>query len=194
VALGFVASLMVSTGVAAAGFEFGVKPSTGMQGSTFGFSLGEKAVLFGGLDFMRATATMEQEGGDIDVKAQFLMPNVGAKLYLGNREEGTVAPYLLADIFKAMTSIDLDVPGEGDLIPNETIESIEELLSPIGFNVAFGAEYYFSDNFSMLGEYGIRYFKTSSDVKASVGEMEVAADISASLAQHFVGFGVNFRF
>lgn len=193
VAIGIIASLTIGAGAAGAGLEFGVKPSTGVQGSYFGFGLGEKVVLFGGLDFLRLSASVESDGGDADAKVQVLMPNVGAKLYLGERVDGEVAPYLLASLFKASTSIDIDATGMD--IPSEALSTIEDLLSPFGLNVAFGAEYYFSDKFSMLGEYGIRYLKTSAELDTDLGEMgTLKADVSASAAHHTVGFGVNFRF
>jgi len=191
--LGVIASFTFGAGAASAGFEFGVKPSSGVQSSYFGFGVGEQVVLFGGLDFLRVSASLESEQGDADAKATVLMPNVGAKFYLGPREDGEVAPYLLASVFKANTSFDVDV--EGMEIPEDTMEQIEDILSPFGVNAAFGAEYYFSDNFSMLGEYGVRYVKSSAELDTEIGEMgPIQADLSISAIHHTVGFGVNFRF
>jgi hypothetical protein len=66
-----------------------------------------------------------------------------------------VAPYFLGDFFFSMASVKVD-----DVEPEEE-ELMEDILQFWGLGLAFGGEYYFSDGFSVGGEYGIRYLKNS---------------------------------
>ena len=109
----------------------------------------------------------------------------GVKLYLKPRTAGTTSPYFLADLFKAFTSID---PGEVDDATEDLIASVEEMLSPFGLNLGFGAEYHFSDRFSVGGEYGLRYLMSSTEFD------EIDMKVSTNIGMTYAAITANFVF
>lgn len=186
--------LMAATG-ADAEMVFGVKPSTVVQSSYFGFLAGTSMIIEFGVDYASVGVKVEgQTEGDFgfdpievdqEVSASMLMPHGGVKLYLKPRTAGTTSPYFLADLFKAFTSID---PGEVDDATEDALTSIEELLSPFGLNLAFGAEYHFSDRFSIGGEYGLRYMMSSTEFD------EIDMEVSTNLGLTYAAITANFAF
>jgi len=172
---------------------FGVKPSAVVQSSYFGFGAGTSMVIEFGLDYARINVKVEGDLDDfqgiteVDLEggASMMMPHGGVKLYLKPRTAGMTAPYFLVDFFKAFTSVDL---GSDD----ESVEDVEEfandLLSPFGLNLAFGAEYHFSDYFSLGGEYGSRYLMS----KAEMDEIDI--EISTSMGMTYAAITANFAF
>ncbi len=186
--------LMMVSG-AEAEMIFGVKPSTLVQSSYFGFLAGTNMVVEFGLDYARVGVTVkgETEGDfgfdplalDLDISGSMMMPHAGVKLYLKPRAAGTTSPYFLADLFKAFTSVN---PGDVDDATDELITNVEELLSPFGLNLGFGAEYHFSDRFSIGGEYGFRYLMSSTKFD------DIDMEISTNLGMTYAAMTANFAF
>jgi hypothetical protein len=174
---------------------FGVKPSSVVQSSYFGFLAGTNMVIQFGLDYARVGVKMEgdTEGDfgldpisiDAEVSASMMMPHAGVKVYLKPRAAGATSPYFLADLFKAFTSVD---PGDVDDAADDALASVEELLSPFGLNLAFGAEYHFSDRFSLGGEYGLRYLMSSTEFD------DIDMTIETSLGMTYAAMTANFVF
>jgi hypothetical protein len=174
---------------------FGVKPSTVVQSSYFGFLAGTNMVIEFGLDYARAGVKIEgQTEGDFgfdpvdidaEVSASMMMPHAGLKVYLKPRAAGTTSPYFLADLFKAFTSVD---PGDVDDAAEDALDSVEELLSPFGLNLGFGAEYHFSDRFSLGGEYGFRYLMSSTEFD------DIDMEVSTNLGMTYAAITANFVF
>jgi len=187
--------MLMMVGGAEAEMMFGVKPSTLVQSSYFGFVAGTSMIIEFGLDYARVGVKVEgQTEGDLgldpfevdaEVSASMMMPHAGVKLYLKPRAAGTTSPYFLADLFKAFTSID---PGEVEDAAEDAITSVEEMLSPFGLNLGFGAEYHFSDRFSIGGEYGLRYLMSSTEFD------EIDMKISTSLGMTYAAITANFAF
>lgn len=194
-AISLMAVLLLMVSGAQAEMIFGVKPSTVVQSSYFGFVAGTSMVIEFGVDYARAGVKVEgdTEGDfgfdpievDAEVSASMLMPHGGVKLYLKPRTAGTTSPYFLADLFKAFTSID---PGEVDDATEDLIASVEEMLSPFGLNLGFGAEYHFSDRFSVGGEYGLRYLMSSTEFD------EIDMKVSTNIGMTYAAITANFVF
>jgi hypothetical protein len=144
-AISLIAILLMMVSGSEAEMMFGVKPSTTIQSSYFGFVAGTSMIIEFGVDYARVGAKVENDD-DMDVSASMLMPHAGVKLYLKPRTAGTTSPYFLADLFKAFTSINVDDVGDET---EDIITNVEEILSPFGLNLGFGAEYHFSDRFSI---------------------------------------------
>ncbi|MCO4771229.1 MAG: hypothetical protein KDA24_14445 [Deltaproteobacteria bacterium] len=90
--------------------------------------------------------------------------DVGAKFFFIERAKGKAPPFVMLAFYKYIGSIgeDGDYEGPAGASPDgeaDTDNAIDflirdqQLLSPTGFKIAFGAEYYFNDNFSLGGEF-----------------------------------------
>lgn len=186
---------------AQAGLNFGVKsltfhnsliPMDQALGSYFGFDLSPNIVLLGGLDYGRMGVKVESkvEGyeADAEVSISYMIAHAGIKFYLKPRQQGKVSPYILGELEKTFTSVDagglLEEFGYGD--EEDVVGPIEDILSPVGIMVAFGSEYYFSDNFGIGGEVGVR-------ILTSKGEMSEIIDVTLSRYFIYSGFSFNFR-
>jgi len=104
--------------------------------------------------------------------AFLLIPHFGAKLYLGTQN---VRPYFFGNVFFSKPSVnaeakwkeewweyenghlvDHDIDSDSEELEDKTKETIEDVLNFWGITFGGGAEYFFSEHFSIGGEYGIR--------------------------------------
>ena len=120
--------------------------------------------------------------------AFLLVPNIGAKYYFNTDfSEGSMVPYFKGSLFFSIPSVkgesteksyDWYYDEYGQLedyyedigkwkLEGKEKEMVEDILSFWGINLFGGCEYYFSDNFSIGGEFGVRLlfnsFKTSDE-------------------------------
>lgn len=118
--------------------------------------------------------------GEDDFKgsATLAIPHFGIKLHLADKEK-KLRPYLIGDLFKAFAFVNVEgkevdryYNPQGQItnvyvdeygLEKEEEEFVKSLLSVWGFILAFGADYSFSEHFSIGGEYGVRLFFTSGD-------------------------------
>ena len=182
VALCFALGVMACASSANAQMVFGVKPGTHhMQGAYFGFKAGESVVLSFGLDYamLGVDVSTDYQGMSVseEVSANMFAPLIGVKFLFKPEAEGTVSPFLFADIFKAFTSVDMGEMGE-----SETEDMINDLLSPFGFKLGFGAQYAISDKFSVGGEYGLIYMTSSGKIEEDSSEMEISTNLGLTYA------------
>lgn len=115
---------------------------------------------------------------DMSGSATLLIPRVGAKFFISG-SASDLRPYLIGDFFKTFAFVNVDgkevdryysesgqmtgfYVDEFELDENDE-DMIESILSVWGINLGFGVEYQFSEHFSVGGEYGLRWFKTSAD-------------------------------
>jgi hypothetical protein len=119
-------------------------------GFNMGFDVTPQIIIFGSLDINLASWTYENDETDMESKfsTSSFTPNLGAKFYFRERQENSVCPYISAGLFKTFTSVDL---GEGAA---DLEEYVKKVNSPFGLVPAFGAEYFFSENFGLGGEMG----------------------------------------
>jgi hypothetical protein len=84
---------------------------------------------------------------------------LGGKFYLTRPTGQRVSPYLYVDIFKYFVSL-----STSDQIPPEQVGAIAGLHAPFGFNLAFGAEYFFTNSFSLGAEViGLKFAYVEGD-------------------------------
>jgi hypothetical protein len=170
------------------GWIFGVRPGTTVESACFGADMGAVTPIVG-LDFLTVSVGVEDE----DVSASMYVPHFGARVYLNsNMSSGSVVPYLQGTFMKSFASVDM-----GD-VDADLEDSIGDLLSFYGISLAFGAEYFFSDIFSVGGEYGLRYMKTSSDLEVDldIGDepIELDSELEVSYKASYAVVSLNFHF
>jgi len=197
----FTVVVVVMTAGAQADMFMGVKPSTMVQSSYFGFLVGTNMVLEFGLDVARIKVENVNTGPGVsrteETSTNMYMPHGGIKIFFRPRGTGQVTPYGLVDIFKSFASVDLQDNAawidQGALDAEE--ELTKEFLSPFGFNLAFGAEYYFSNSFSMGGEYGLRYMmsKGEAEYTDAFGD-DWKQEVSTNLGLTYAAICLNFLF
>jgi hypothetical protein len=135
------------------GKVFGVKPGMTIQSSYFGLEF-TRLQPFIGLDWVGVAVTSD----DNDVSASVFIPHLGTKLFLSNYGvEHTVAPYFLGDWFFSTASVN------ADQATGAVENAVKDVLEFWGLGFGFGAEYFFSESFSVGGEYGVRYLHDKVD-------------------------------
>ena len=112
------------------------------------------------------------ETGNYSGHAFLFIPHVGTKFLFGNKD---VKPYFWCDVFFSIPSVnaesdwkreswsyqdgqltDHDIEKGSDGVDEKTKDAIKDALSFWGLSFGSGAEYFFSPNFSIGGEYGLR--------------------------------------
>ena len=168
-----------------------VLPSNQILGCYMGFDVAEPLVIFAGLDYTHKDYKYqwENQASKSTEEETFtqLTPNFGFKLYVKRRDSKEVCPYFLLGFFKTFASVD---KGAKSAREKANEELTEEVNSPWGFFPAFGAEYFFSNNFSFGAETGLRF----SFADASAGWDQTVVNIDDDYFAHYIGFTVNFRF
>ena len=166
-------------------------PSNQILGCYLGVDLAEPLVFFVGLDYTHDYYKYESDNPTyrytIEEKFTQLTPNIGLKLYMKRRDSREVCPYFLLGFFKTYASVD---KGATSAWQKANEELTEELNSPWGFFPAFGAEYFFSNHFSLGGEGGLRF----SFADAEAGWDETVVNIDEDFFAHYIGITLNFRF
>lgn len=139
-----------------------------------GFGKGDQIVPYLGLGMQRRSFNFDWDPNDDDNDAnidddtgaalQFGL-EIGGKFFFIERAKGKAPPFLDVAFYKYFGSISTDndydgLPGnagDGEAeSPDDAPDYIywdQQMLSPLGFRLAFGAEYYFNDNFSLGGQF-----------------------------------------
>jgi hypothetical protein len=191
--MGALWTLSLGASVARAeGIVFGVKPGMGpVQSSYLGYQAGT-LLPFVGMDFVRLSASVTEDGNKEEASAFLMVPNFGSRLYVsGNRNNGGIASYLQGSLLFSLPSVNAD--GLSD----EDKKLVEDLLGFWGLSLAFGAEYYFSDRFSVGGEYGLRHLAVGADVPDEGGDGYggggVGTELNATFSISYVAVVMNFH-
>jgi len=149
--------------------SFGVSPGLGLNSAYLGYKLNTKIVPFVGLQYISGKMNQSQSGQEFDydinqvvsytddfsVSGRLIVPNIGVKYFL--KSETKVRAYLSLTLSKPMISGKLSFDGEEEPEFSESIKSV----SIWGGELGFGAEYFFDENFSIGGEFGIRHLTGS---------------------------------
>lgn len=145
-------------------FTFGVSPGLNMNRAYFGYKM-NRIVPFAGCQFYNSTfnfkfsyedfdydlnqiVTYEDEG---EARLSLIMPNLGVKYFI--KETGNLKAHLTLNVSKPILSGKVVYNGEED----DEIKDAIKNLKLFGGEFGFGAEYFFDENFSLGGEFGIRY-------------------------------------
>ena len=144
-------------------FLFSVRPQLlGLDGAAFGYKLPSDLAIFGGVDYMHLGATITvsssafSSGSTVEASLSLYNLFAGAKYFVA--KSGSAKGYILGEISKPF--VKLSATGNGTEDP--TIKQLSDNLSIWGIKAGFGGEYFFADEFSLGGEFGLRYFFTST--------------------------------
>lgn len=196
-----------TAGGASAEFLFGVHqysfhnnplPSEQALGAYFGAFASERFAFTFSVDYYRLGVEIKPQDDTIydeeDISLGSLTLRGGMKLYFNTPEERNVAPYFTAELFKGFGSASY---GIGSVTVD--LDPIKDLLSPFGAMLAFGSEYFVSDNFSIGGLVGIRHVMTSADEDSEFSQIDPVGlglgedEVSLRSTTIYSGIGVNFQ-
>lgn len=126
-------------------------------------------------------------GGQFNTSYFQLGLGLGGKFYLNRPSRERVSPYLLVNFFKYFASVSSNDPA----VTNDVAAAIAGFHSPIGFDFAFGAEYFFTTSFSMGAEVlGIRFAHVAGDIPTGAGRTSVGENYLTL----YTGISLNYRF
>ena len=167
-------------------FEFGVKPGLMLQAAHIGVDMG-KLTLLGGLDYISIDLSAKEKTGNDEAFASIsvYVPYLGARYYFNqDRSTGNVVPFVEGGMMFPLAAADL----------SDETEFVVSDVSTWGLTGAFGAQYYFSDRFSIGGEYGLRYLKNTSNVKETDSYEPDEAYTKISYGSSYSALSLIFRF
>ena len=165
---------------------FSVKPSfTPLNGAELGFGNG-KTYFTTGIDYLfgRFTYTNRYETyvyGEYDMEVEYedklkmsahvFIPSIGLKHYFKKEK---IATYFKTSAFYTLpffsyTEKSTDPEEEDYKISFDEKKNIRRSATTLGTTFALGSEYFFSDNFSIGGEYGINIYMNRIKMTSSNG-------------------------
>ncbi len=134
------------------------------------------------------TTTAMQNPGNFNTSYFQFGFGIGGKFYLNRPTGQRVSPYLLVDFFKYFASISSNDPK----ITNDIVGALAAFHSPLGFDLAFGAEYFFTTSFSLGAEVlGLRFAHVGADENVN---MASRASVSENYFTFYTGITINYRF
>jgi hypothetical protein len=143
-------------------FSFGVAPGLSTNSAYFGYKAG-KVVPYVGFQFANARINLDMTGMEWDgasvvsfsnemkISGSLYVPTLGIKFFA--IEKNKLKAYFNLSVAKPF--IRAKVEDNGTEI--EEINDVLKEIKLIGGEFGFGVEYFFDDNFSVGGEFGIRY-------------------------------------
>lgn len=162
---GFLLMFFILLGIKSYGqFSFGVSPGISTNSAYFGYRIG-KVVPYVGFQYANITFIGKETGEDFDSDLQevvpytdefkfagnLLVPNAGIKFFA--IEKNNLKAYFNLSVAKPIINAKLEYNGE----EQEEISDALKDLNLLGGEFGFGTEYFFDDNFSIGGEFGLRY-------------------------------------
>jgi hypothetical protein len=143
-------------------FAFGVSPGLSTNSAYFGYKAG-KVVPYVGFQYAGVRLNLKQTGMEWDgtnvvpfsnetkFSANLYVPNLGIKVFAV--EHNKLKAYFNLSVAKPIIRAKIEENGSQD---EELSDQLKE-VKLIGGEFGFGIEYFFDNNFSIGGEFGIRY-------------------------------------
>ena len=175
------------------GLVFGVKHSQAIEAGYVGYKL-DSLVLLGGIETQGFGASFSDEWSweeswyydewnswsdeardKFTIRGRLYKPKLGVKWYLFEKE---VRPYLIGEIFKVFPRASIEYKGtseETEEMISQENEELQDILKRIrwwGGNIGVGAEYFFSENFSLGAEWGFTFSRFSCEHETETSEEE----------------------
>lgn len=155
-------------------FAFNVNPGFNYNGANFGFKTGNfmpymGVNYFGGsgkvtytqTEFNYDTMLMEEVTDEYKFKANVILPTLGCRFYFLNR--GDLKAFANVNVTKPIVTAKFVDNGVEDTDISDYVKKLSIWAGEVGF----GAEYHFAPQFSLSGEFGLRWvaasFKDSYD-------------------------------
>ncbi len=174
---------------------FGVSPGIGLNSAYFGYKIGDKIVPYFGFQYLNANFSYEEKGKRYDYdlyrfvsyseKDEFsgnlYIPNIGIKYFL--KRHNNIQAYLSLNFSKPFLSGKYSYDGEEDETFNNGIKNI----SMYGGEFGFGVEYFFDENFSLGGAFGLRHLhlKYEANTDSYVYNPDSGDEVNVTIEEKF---------
>lgn len=175
-------------------FSFGVAPGLSSNSAYFGYKAG-KVVPYIGFQVANIRVNTTETGEEFDntlykavsyseemkVSGNLYVPNIGIKFFAV--EKNNLKAYFNLSVAKPMLRAKVEDNGK-------EIEEVNDMLKEIkifGGEFGFGVEYFFDDNFSLGGEFGIRYIggKYENSYEDSFYDPSVGHDVNTTIEETY---------
>lgn len=163
---------------------FGVSPGLGLNSAYVGYKINDKLVPYFGLQYLGVKYNYEDEDFQDDFSGSLIIPSLGLKLFLSPNNQ--LQPYLNVSVSKPLVAGKLEYDGEEDEEFADAVQSI----NLFGGEAGFGVEYFFDDNFSIGGEYGIRFFSGKYESSDQFDDYAVKLNVNPT----YTKLALNFYF
>jgi hypothetical protein len=198
-----IAAIFIASLPAFSQFTFTAAPGLNLNSAYFGYKMG-KIVPYVGIQYcgisgsyknlVNYTGSSPDESNEVKFTGRVIMPSIGLKYFA--IEKNKIKGYVNATLAKPFLSAKLTENG------SEVTEVSDEVkkVSLWGGSLGVGAEYFFDDNFSVGGEFGIhavagKYSRTDfySNYNGN-GDANVTNEVKAMLMPTYTKISVNFYF
>jgi hypothetical protein len=192
-------------------FYFGISPGLGLTGAHFGYQMGKFVPFIGVQNFSGSITTSETwtdfdyDMGEVATNSYtdkfsggVIMPSIGAKYFF--KESKKLRAFGELSITKPLFRAKAVYDGEEDKEFNDAAKSIKLL----GVEVGCGVEYFFDNNFSIGGFYGLRIVKINAEDEFEttyydpIKDEDVATtdvySVNGNLSPTFTKLTLNFYF
>jgi len=151
-------------------FTFTAAPGLNLNSASFGYKMG-KVVPYIGIQYCGLSGSYSvdvnyesatDESNEMKITGKVIMPTIGVKYFA--IEKNKIKGYVNASISKPFLAAKLTIDDEEQEVLAEEVDKV----SLIGGTFGVGAEYFFDDNFSIGGEFGLnlisaKYTDTDED-------------------------------
>ena len=157
-------------------FSFGVSPRINLNSAYFGYKINAKFVPYIGLQFLNANYNLTETGDrydwdfnsvvhytdETDLSGKIFIPNLGVKFFV--LQQNKLQAYFSLNFSKPIISGKIEVGNDSiDNVFEDDFANQVKAVSIWGGEFGFGCEYFFDDNFSIGGEFGIRHLNFKYD-------------------------------
>ncbi|MGV3631312.1 MAG: hypothetical protein ACO1O6_08900 [Bacteroidota bacterium] len=169
----FFAALALSLG-ASAQFAFSVSPGTQLSGTQFGYKV-QKFVPYLGVQMLMAKGEFINSGKEYDFdsdlikgyentlsgKISMILPTIGLKYFF--IQSNKLKAYGNANFSKLILGGKVDDSTDPSNQADAEFQKILKNTKASAFQIGFGTEYFFDDNFSLGGEFGLNMVSLKSE-------------------------------
>jgi len=186
------------------GFAFCAKPGMLVNAAQFGY---KSDALFAGVCLEFASIGVSTKSSYVDssysyeytskIDVSLFLPQLAFKYFFSPTAAGEVRPYAAASVFYSLSSVRIQTTdGETTVRDTSAERTLGDVLNGnVGGTIAFGGEYFFSEDFSLGGEFGCRaLFGGVSEESSGYYSGTYKYSYNLGLGVVYTALGLNFYF
>lgn len=185
----FILLLSFATKESTAQVVFGVSPGLHLNSAYIGYKFSDQFMASLGLQYYGVNYSFTEDGDELEnFKGALIIPSLGLKYFMARKNQ--IQPYLSLVFSKPLISGSLVFDGE----PDEDFEDAIDNVSLLGVGFGFGVEYFFDENFSLGGEYGIQFMSVKVTIPEDFELQQFEEEIKTSFNPTYTKLTLNYYF